>query len=185
MYKNDLYSDERVRRRRRRSCSIRAGVVGQLPVYALTKSANSAGARTYMVNQHCVHHKWEKMKITDTLSADLAVTVGVTGLQESGCLGGGQCAGRGREILQEKPAGGEKKKMQSTHPWRWLWRGDVQSVSLQLVFLDEPALVLVDDVEGLLQLLRGLSSQPTGGEELLVVEWAIGYNQYRKRKKLK
>lgn len=47
---------------------------------------------------------------------------------------------------------------------------DVQCVSLQLVFLDEPALVLVDDVEGLLQLVRGLSSQPTGGEELLVVE---------------
>lgn len=53
----------------------------------------------------------------------------------------------------------------------------MQSVSLQLSLLDEPALVLVDDVEGLLQLLRGLSGQPTGGEEVLVVECAIGYNQ--------
>lgn len=52
----------------------------------------------------------------------------------------------------------------------------MQSVSLQLSLLDEPALVLVDDREGLLQLLRGLTSQPTGGEELLVVECAIGYN---------
>lgn len=50
------------------------------------------------------------MKIADTLSADLAVTVGVTGLQESGCLGGGECAGRGGEVLQEKPAGEKKKK---------------------------------------------------------------------------
>lgn len=53
----------------------------------------------------------------------------------------------------------------------------VTRVSLQLIFLDEAALVLVDDVEGRLQLLRGLSGQPTGGEELLVVECVIGYNQ--------
>lgn len=41
------------------------------------------------------------MNIADTLSADLSVTVSVTGLQESGCLGVGQCAGIGLEILQE------------------------------------------------------------------------------------
>lgn len=58
MYKNDLYSDEKVRRRR--SCSIRAGVVGRLPVYALTMSANSAGAHAWMNNQHRRHRKWDE-----------------------------------------------------------------------------------------------------------------------------
>lgn len=49
--------------------------------------------------------------------------------------------------------------------------------SLQLILLDEPALVLVDDVEGLLQLFPGLTGQSAGGEELLVFECAISYNQ--------
>lgn len=44
------------------------------------------------------------MSIAVTLRADLAVAVGVTGLQESGGLGVGQCAGSGLEILQEKPS---------------------------------------------------------------------------------
>lgn len=44
------------------------------------------------------------MIIVVTLRADLAVAVGVTGLQESGGLGVGQCAGSGLEILQEKPS---------------------------------------------------------------------------------
>lgn len=55
------------------------------------------------------------MNIADTLRADLSVTVGVTGLQESGCLGGGQCAGSGLEILQEKPAGGGNRYNQHIH----------------------------------------------------------------------
>lgn len=44
------------------------------------------------------------MNVAGTLSADLAVAVGVTGLQEGGGLGVGQCAGTGLEILQEKPS---------------------------------------------------------------------------------
>lgn len=50
-------------------------------------------------------------------------------------------------------------------------------VSPQLPLLDEPALVLIDDVEGLLQVRRGLPGQAAGGEELLVVEGAIAYSQ--------
>ena len=119
------------------------------------------------------------MNIADTLSPDLSVTVGVTGLQEGGCLGVGQCAGRGLEILQEKPAGKQQQQqqqVQSTYPCLQRRRAYTQSVSLELSLLDEPALVLVDDVEGLVQLLRGLPGQPTGGKELLMVECAIGYN---------
>lgn len=46
----------------------------------------------------------EEINIADTLTADLAIAVGVTGLQESGGLGVGQSAGTGLEILQEKPS---------------------------------------------------------------------------------
>lgn len=45
-------------------------------------------------------------------------------------------------------------------------------VSLQLLVLNETALVLVDDVEGLLDVVRGLASQTACNEELLVVECA-------------
>lgn len=64
-------------------------------------------------------------------------------------------------------------------------RGGVreQRASLQLALLDEPALVLVDDVKGLFQLLRGFTGQPAGGEELLMLERAVGYSQCRRLKK--
>lgn len=178
-YKNDLYSDEKVRRRRR-SCSIRAGVVGQLPVYALTKSENSAGAHTEMNNEQGVRQnegEREEVSVADTLSADLAVAVGVTGLQESGGLGVGQCAGTSLEILQEKPSEAKQVYASDSSSINKLSTLTLLCVSLQLLLLDEPALVLVDDVEGLLQLLPGLAGQPAGGEELLVFECAIGYNR--------
>lgn len=41
---------------------------------------------------------------------------------------------------------------------------------LQLILLNETALVLVDDGEGLLDLVGGLAGQTTGLEERLVVE---------------
>lgn len=55
-----------------------------------------------------MRHQGEGMTVEVTLSSDLAVTVGVAGLQESQGLGVVQCAGGGLEILQEKP--GKKKK---------------------------------------------------------------------------
>lgn len=55
------------------------------------------------------------MNTAGTLIADLAVAVGVTGLQESGGLGVGQCAGTGLEILQEKPS--EEKHRYTLEPY--------------------------------------------------------------------
>lgn len=118
----------------------------------------------------------EELNIAGTLSADLAVTIGVTGLHESGGLGVGQCAGTGLEILQEKPSEEKKIHALDTFSINMLLSLTLLCFSLQLLLLDEPAPVLVDDVEGLLQLFPGLSGQPAGGEELLVFECAIGYN---------
>lgn len=50
-------------------------------------------------------------------------------------------------------------------------------VLLQLILLNETALVLVNNGEGLLELVGGLAVQTTGLEELRVVEWVGAWNQ--------
>lgn len=48
-----------------------------------------------------------------TIHADLAVTIGVTGLEEGHCLGVGQCPCTSLEVLQEQPAGKQPRVSQS------------------------------------------------------------------------
>ena len=117
MYKNYVYSDEKGGGRRGLCCSIRAGVVGHLPLL--------------------FNHG------SELINANLAVTVGVTGLEESLGFGVGQCACICTEVLQEQ---------------------------LQLILLDETALVPVDDAKGLLHVVGAMAGQTTGVEEVLVVE---------------
>lgn len=54
------------------------------------------------------------------------------------------------------------------------------SVLLQLFLLNEAAVVLVNDLEGRLDIVGGLLGQATGSKELLVVEgvgsWNIHFN---------
>ncbi len=50
------------------------------------------------------------------------------------------------------------------------------SVLLQLLLLNEAAVVLVDDGEGLLDIFCGLASQAACLEELLVVEGVSSWN---------
>lgn len=47
---------------------------------------------------------------------------------------------------------------------------ECRNVLLQLLLLNEATVVLVNDFEGLLDIIRGLASQAACGEELLVVE---------------
>lgn len=59
---------------------------------------------------------------------------------------------------------------------------DVCVSLLQLLLLNEAALVLVDDAEGLLDVISGLAGHAAGREELLVVECASVCNDGRSLK---
>lgn len=90
-------------------------LVGQLLSYALTKAANSAGTKGKYVlgillcrGLGCC--AWEEMDPL-TISSNLAVTVAVTGLQESLGLSVGQSASTSREVLQEQPEGKQRKSI--------------------------------------------------------------------------
>lgn len=89
-------------------------LVGQLLSYALTKAVNSAGTK----GKHtfgillcsglgcCAREEIDPL----TISANLAITVAITGLQESLGLSVGQSASTSREVLQEQPAGKQRWK---------------------------------------------------------------------------
>lgn len=112
MYKNYLYSDENGGRSTWALLFHQSRCCWSVAIfYALTKAANSAGRQkeTHML-AFTLHRNISKERLNlpcvrvRTVSANLAVTVGVAGLEESRGLGIGQCACTGLEVLQEQPA---------------------------------------------------------------------------------
>ena len=102
-----------------------------------------------------------------TFHSDLAVAIAVAGSEESLGLLVAQRSGRGREVLQEQPGWSKGESVQADVCLSLL---KVWSSSLQLVLLNEAAVVLVDDAEGLLHVLGTLASQAAFLEESLVLE---------------
>lgn len=86
------------------SCSFRVvnEVVGQ--IIHFTRAANSVGSQGKMFLWSCSKVLFQqKCTCCLTINTNLAITISVTSLEESLCLGIGQSSGRGREILQEQP----------------------------------------------------------------------------------
>lgn len=50
------------------------------------------------------------MDICLTINSNLAITISVTGLEESLGLSVSQSSGSGREVLQEQPVGGQSER---------------------------------------------------------------------------
>lgn len=144
MYKNHLCSDEKGEVDMGFVVPSEQVLVGQLPSYALTKAANSAGTK----GEHtfgillcsglgcCAREGMDP----PTISSNLAIAVAVTGCQESLGLSVGQSASTSREVLQEQPAGKQRWSIspadtaslpERTDRCKFYWRNH-QSPSLSL-----------------------------------------------------
>lgn len=115
--------------------------------------------------------KLERNEWVLTIDSDLAITVAVAGGQEGLGLLVGECSGRGAEVLQEEPVECRWGEVQtSLHARSPLFNSCKVCFSLQLLLLNEAAVVLVDDEEGLLHFIGALAGQAACLEECLVLE---------------
>ncbi len=115
-----------------------------------------------------------------TINSNLAITISVSSFQESLCLCISEGPGSSREILQEQSEEHIRQLPLSVlfkevylkvlKQMYLIWTGVLRPDLLELILLNEAALVLVNDKEGLLDVIRTLSRQTNLGEEALVVE---------------
>lgn len=138
----------------------------------------------------------QKRKRNLTIDSDLAITITVTSGEESLGLLVSESSGGGREVLQEQPGKGEgggqqvliKHYLQCTRPlglikskifvFPFFSVAQVFSALLQLLLLNEATVVLVNDGEGLLDIICALAGQTACLEELLVVEGVSSWNTH-------
>lgn len=124
--------------------------------------------------------KKEKHKKSLTINADLAVTVAVTSGQESLGLLVSECSGRSTEVLQEQPGRWPRdvnETLNVTLALIFIHSCKV-CVLLQLLLLNEAAVVLVNDGEGLLDIICALAREAAHLKELLVVEGVGSWNAH-------
>lgn len=113
-----------------------------------------------------------KWHFSFTFSSNLAITITVTSREEGLGLFVGQSPGTSLEVLQEQPTERAQACYEAHNCLCFTWSNvyDLFWVSLQLLLLNEATVVLVNDGESLLDIIRGLGWQANLGEEGLVVK---------------
>lgn len=166
------------------SCSFRArsSVCWSEAFYALTTLANSAEREEKWL-MTCWIVKWYHVCSNHnikafTINSNLAVTIGVSSLEESLGLGVSECPRVRFEVLQEQSV--ERALLHSVLVFLCTITAKIGfSISnfslLQFILLNEATLVLIDDGKCLLDVISRLASQTDLGKEGLVVEGAIGW----------
>merc|ERR1719419_970704 len=130
-------------------CHQRRGKPWSMEIYAFTRAANSSipilpsPSLSPAARKALVNGNLCLYKGSELFDSDLAITITVTSGEESLGLLVSECSGGSREVLQEE---------------------------LQLLLLNEAAVVLVNDFEGVLDIICRLAGQSACLEKLLVVK---------------